>query len=151
MEIKDLDLEPVAEAAAILLLKKHPKIKFTSGRRTVSEQAHAMASNIWVSKNRKWIQATYRKSPARDNLQKWIDDHPAVTTVDKIAAGLEATMNKMTMNDLSKLSRHLTGLAFDVKPVQTNAEAIKKDIRSLPGIKKFLDSEGGLVRWHAQF
>jgi hypothetical protein len=128
MEIKDLDLEPVAEAAALLLLKKHPKINFTSGRRTVSEQAHAMASNIWISKNRKWIQATYRKSPARDKLQKWVDDHPSVTSVDKIAVGLKTTMNALTINDLSKLSKHLVGLAFDVKPVQANATAIKKTL-----------------------
>ncbi len=32
-----------------------------------------------------------------------------------------------------------------------DAEAIKKTIRGLSGLDKFLDTEGGLVRWHAQF
>jgi hypothetical protein len=38
-----------------------------------------------------------------------------------------------------------------VQPVETDADAIKKSIRELEGIGKFLEKEGGLVRWHAQF
>jgi hypothetical protein len=34
-----------------------------------------------------------------------------------------------------------------VQPVEKDAEKIKKTIRSLPGLGKFLDVEGGLVRW----
>ena len=43
------------------------------------------------------------------------------------------------------------GEAFDVQPVDKDADAIKKTIRGLDGLGKFLDSEGGLVRWHAEF
>jgi hypothetical protein len=53
--------------------------------------------------------------------------------------------------DVLKISRHLTGRAFDVRPVMQNAEAIKADIRALPGLNKFLEKEAGHVRWHAQF
>jgi hypothetical protein len=49
------------------------------------------------------------------------------------------------------MSRHLSGDAFDVQPVEDNADAIKQTIRKLPGLQLFLDREGGLVRWHAQF
>jgi len=49
------------------------------------------------------------------------------------------------------LSKHLSGEAFDVQPVDKDAEAIKKTIRGLTGLDKFFDTEGGLVRWHAQF
>ena len=43
----------------------------------------------------------------------------------------------------------LSGLAFDVQPVTEDADAIKKSIRALAGLDKFLEMEGGLVRWHA--
>ena len=53
--------------------------------------------------------------------------------------------------ELGSFSRHLSGLAFDVQPVTEDADAIKKSIRALAGLDKFLEMEGGLVRWHAQF
>ena len=53
--------------------------------------------------------------------------------------------------DLGKFSKHLSGEAFDVQPVDKDADEIKKTLRGLPGLSKFLDTEGGLVRWHAQF
>ena len=74
-----------------------------------------------VVKNRKWIEQTYAKSDLRTKCQDWIDKN----------------------TDKTK--------AFDVQPVDKDAEAIKKTIRGLTGLDKFLDTEGGLVRWHAQF
>jgi hypothetical protein len=148
MTIEELKLEPRTEQAARLLLKKHPNIQFTSGRRDVPQQAHAMASNIVSLHDRQWIGKTYL---AGAKLQKWVDDHPSAVTVDQITAGLQETMNAMPEAELLKISRHLTGRAFDIKPVTQNAEAIKADIRALPGLHKFLEKEGGHVRWHAQF
>ena len=50
------------------------------------------------------------------------------------------------------MSKHFSGEAFDVQPVPgSKGEAIKAAIRKLPGLVKFLEAEGGLVRWHAQF
>jgi len=148
MTIDELQLEPIAKLAADLLKQQHPKLEFTSGRRTVRQQAHAMASNIVALKDRKWIGKTYL---AGAKLQTWIDQHPEATTIDQITDGLEQTMNAMPETELLKISRHLTGRAFDVRPVTKNAVAIKSDIRALPGLHKFLDREGGHVRWHAQF
>lgn len=98
MTIEELQLEPIADHGARLLQQKYHNIEFTSGRRTIAQQAHAMAE-IGVL----------------------------------------------------KISRHLTGRAFDVRPVMQNAEAIKADIRALPGLNKFLEKVAGHVRWHAQF
>jgi hypothetical protein len=146
MTIEEMNLEPVAKNAATILQNKHPQLKFTSGRRTIFQQAHAMAGNVVF--NRKWIGQTYL---AGAKLQQWVDKHPEAKTVDAITAGLEQTMKTMPEAELLKISRHLTGRAFDVKPVTANAAAIKADILKLPGLHKFLEKEGGLVRWHAQF
>ncbi len=148
MTIEDLQLEPGTEQAARLLQEKHPNIEFTSGRRNVAQQAHAMASNIVSLHDRQWIGKTYL---AGAKLQQWVNAHPAAVTVDQITAGLQETMNAMAEADLLKISRHLTGRAFDIRPVTQNAEAIKADIRALPGLQKFLEKEGGHIRWHAQF
>jgi hypothetical protein len=146
MTIEEMQLEPVAKNAATFLQNKYPQLQFTSGRRSIFQQAHAMAGNVVL--NRKWIGQTYL---AGAKLQQWVDKHPEAKTVDAITAGLEQTMNAMPEEELIKISRHLTGKAFDVRPVTANAAAIKADILKLPGLHKFLDKEGGLVRWHAQF
>ena len=146
MTIEEMQLEPVAKNAATLIKEKYPHLVFTSGRRTISQQAHAMANNVKL--NRKWIEQTYLAAAA---LQKWVDSHPEAKTVDQIAAGLERTMKDMPEKDLLKIRRHLTGKAFDIRPVVKDASAIKSYIKKLPGLQKFLEREGGLERWHAQF
>ncbi len=146
MTIEELNLEPTAKNAAKILHAKYPQLEFTSGRRGTFQQAHAMANNVVL--NRKWIGQTYI---AGAKLQQWVDQHPEAKTVDAITAGLEQVMKAMPEAELVKISRHLTGRAFDVRPVTANAAAIRADILALPGLHKFLDHEGGLVRWHAQF
>jgi hypothetical protein len=148
-EIEALDLAPTAKKAAYELKRQFPDIKFTSGRRSLEGQAHAMASN--VVKNRQWIGETYAKSTASTKCQKWVDDHPEAKTQKAITEGLTGVLKSLTDDDLAHLSKHLAGEAFDVQPVTKNAAAIKKAIRKLPGLGKFLDKEGGLVRWHAHF
>ena len=147
--IEALNLRGTARTAAYALKKAHPSVTFTSGRRTKEDQARAMASN--VVQNRKWIGQTYKPGIVSTGCQTWVNSHPEAKTKEQIAAGLLSVMNAATDADLGKLSKHLSGDAFDVQPVQTNAEAIKKTIRGLAGLGKFLDKEGGLVRWHAQF
>jgi hypothetical protein len=148
-EIEALDLAPTARAAAYALKKAHPSITFTSGRRNKREQASAMAGNVVA--NRKWIEETYVASPLRTRCQDWVDKNPDKKTKAEIADGLTSLFDAATDAELGKLSKHLSGEAFDVQPVETDAEAIKTTIRSLDGLDKFLDKEGGLVRWHAQF
>ena len=148
-EIEALDLALTAKIAAYALKKAHPGVIFTSGRRNKRDQARAMSENVIL--NRKWIEQTYARTLARDNCQRWVDDNPDKTTQQEIEAGLASVIDALPDAELARLSKHLSGDAFDVQPVIEDAENIKATIRSLPGLKVFLDMEGGLVRWHAQF
>jgi hypothetical protein len=149
--IERLDLAPAAKAAAYELKRLHPGVVFTSGRRDKTGQAGAMASN--VVRNRQWIGQTYKISEARAVCQKWVDDHPAAIMQAQIRDGLLSVLNGLTDDQLGRLSRHLSGNAFDVQPIDTKpeADAIKTSIRGLSGLELFLDKEGGLERWHAEF
>jgi hypothetical protein len=147
--IEALNLSGDAYTGAYALKKAHPAVTFTSGRRSKADQARAMASN--VVNNRKWIEQTYAESDLRKACQKWVDDNPKKTTQAEIAAGLVSVFDGVTDEVLGGFSKHLSGAAFDVQPVTKDAEEIKKTIRGLKGLDKFLDTEGGLVRWHAQF
>ena len=146
--IQQLQLAPEVEDAARILKDKHHELTFTSGRRDIASQASAMASNIIKSGNRKWIEETYL---AAGRLQQWVDAHPEALTQAQIAAGLEATMKQMSNDELKKISKHLIGRAFDLKPVSQNAAQIEADIHALPNFQRFLKKEGGLLRWHVQF
>jgi hypothetical protein len=146
--VDDLELLDFAAEAAHILLKAHPQIVFTSGRRTVKGQADAMACN--VVQHRNWIEQTYVETAERDALQKWIDSHPKDTTQLTISAGLESIMNGWTDEQKGRVSLHFSGQPFDVQPV-VNGDAIKSTIKSLPNLRKFLESEGGLIRWHVDF
>ncbi len=147
--IEALQLAPKARRAAYALKQAHPSIRFTSGRRSTRDQARAMAGN--VVKNRKWIEATYRASAVRTKCQEWVDTHRDKKTKAEIAKGLLAVLDTFGAVALGRFSRHLSGNAFDVQPVEKGAKAIKETIRALPGLDKFLEKEGGLVRWHVQF
>ena len=50
MTIDEMKLEAIAEAAAKLLLQRHPNIQFTSGRRDVTQQAHAIVQHRRASR-----------------------------------------------------------------------------------------------------
>jgi hypothetical protein len=148
-DIEALSLADTAKTAAYALKKQFPDIVFTSGRRDKAEQASAMASNV-VS-NRQWIGQTYMSNDASKACQKWVDDHPEAKKKSEISDGLKGVLDALTDDQLGQLSKHLSGEAFDVQPVTKDADKIKAAINALPGLGKFLDKEGGLVRWHAQF
>jgi hypothetical protein len=148
--IEDLDLAPVARRAAEQLLAAHPGVVFTSGRRDIAGQAQAMAAN--VVRNIAWIAQTYTDTPQRAALQAVVDALGHGYDARAYAAVLRAELSRWSDLDLAHVSKHLSGDAFDVQPVPGAAgELIKDTIRKLPGLTKFLDREGGLVRWHAQF
>ncbi len=147
--IEALRLGEVAASAARALRAAFPSVVFTSGLRDKAAQARAMASN--VVKQRQWIVQTYRDTSAARACQKWVDDHPEATTQAAIGAGLLAVLDALTEVEVGRLSKHLSGAAFDVQPVSKDGDAIKQAIRALPGVTKFLEREGGLVRWHAEF
>ncbi len=150
LSIPDLDLVDYAEAAAKKLRSAFPTVVFTSGRRNTQQQADAMSGNI--VQNRKWIEQTYLPSPERDELQNWVDSNPNAKTRQSISNGLVSVMHAWSDDKKKNLSRHFSGQAFDVQPVAgTAGEAIKIGIKGLPNLRKFLDTEGGLVIWHADF
>jgi len=148
-EIEALNLAPVARAAAYALKKVHPGVKFTSGRRGLADQVRAMASNVVL--DRSWIGTTYKDTPLRARLQAWVDSHPQAKTKDDIAAGLTSVFNAATQAEVGGFSKHLSGEAFDVQPVVPDTSNIMVTIRGLAGLELFLEKEGQLVRWHAQF
>ena len=148
-KVDALNLNPnqVAYSAALALLQAYPTLNFTSGLRTLPDQARAMSQN--VARNRQWIAQTYAPSAGRDVLQAWVDTNPTVTNPVDIAAGLLQTMN--TNPGMTKsISKHLTGDAFDIQiDPNINPADIRSIIVSHGGT--FLDTEGGLPIWHAQF
>lgn len=144
--IEALDLQPLAKEAAYLLKAAHPAVQFTSGRRTLRAQAHAMATKVTL--NRRWIAQTYRATNASRACQRWVDRNPEVTTTDDVAAGLVTVLRALPATDVLLLSKHLTGNAWDVAPAGPEVETT---IRGLPGLTLFLTREGGFTIWHAQF
>ena len=150
-DIEALKLVGAAKKAAYALKKAHPSVVFTSGFRTKEDQARAMAENIAKPNKRNWIKDTYSPSTASNKCQKWVDDNPDAKTKEEIQKGLKSVMDDLTDSQLNLLSKHLSGEAFDVQPVTEDADKIEKTIKGLAGLTKFLDHEGGLVRWHAQF
>lgn len=153
LDLMRLGLIGAAADAAADLAIAHPDAVFTSGRRTRREQARAMAENIAKS-TRQWINRTYKLSAVRDACQAWIDKHPEAQTLDALEAGLSSVLDGFTPNDLAHLSKHLSGEAFDVKPVDGLSGrmilmALRQVVRKHGGT--LLEKEGGIVRWHAQF
>ena len=148
-EIEALNLAPVAKAAAYALKKAQPSVKFTSGRRDLAGQVQSMAANVLL--DRSWIGATYKDSPLCRRLQGWVNANPQAKAKADIAAGLMAVFNAATQAEVGGFSKHLSGEAFDVQPVVPDTRNIVASIRSLPGLELFLEKEGQLLRWHAQF
>ncbi len=151
ISIEALGLQGYVQTAADQLVAAHPEVQFTSGRRSVQSQANAMASNIIASNNRNWIASTYASSAERTQLQNWVDSNPQATTVSAIETGLSGIMSRWSDAQKVRISRHLSGEAFDVRPTNTNRAAIIATIKGLPRLRKFLEHEGGLERWHAEF
>lgn len=151
MTVDDLDLAEPARSAALALKAAHPDVVFTSGRRGVVDQARAMSQN--VARNRRWIAQTYVSTPQSRQLQAWVNANPLVVTPAALQAGFVAIMQAWSDAERGALSKHFSGHAFDVQPMPAgpHAEAVKATIRKLPGVTKFLEREGGLTRWHAQF
>ena len=148
-DIAALQLNANAQNAAVVLRAAFPQVVFTSGRRSLRDQVLAMASN--VIKDRAFIVRTYKPSPICSGCQQWIDAHPQATLVEQIAAGLLSVFQAAPESEVMAFSKHLTGDAFDIQPVEADADAIKTVMRQLPLLEKFLDHEGSLIRWHAQF
>ena len=152
-EIEALNLNPAIREIAYYLKSKHPNIKFTSGFRTVADQARAMAQN--VANKRDWILKTNYTNPTlKKALHQWVTDNPEAKTVAQIAEGLLSVFKTFPEEQVRTFSRHTTGDAIDIQPVGgAEGKAILEDLWRLkkenPG-STFLDKEGGRVIWHFQ-
>jgi hypothetical protein len=147
-----LNLTPKAKAVAEDFLRLHPSAVFTSGRRGVDDQARAMAGN--VQKNARWIEQTYRATAESRALQAAVDADPRKMLSADIAARLVAVMRGWSDEQRARVSKHFSGDAFDVQPREdeegrAQLATLRRLVAAAGG--KFLDREGGLVRWHAQF
>ena len=147
--IESLNLAEPARSAAYTIKRKHPWVVFTSGRRDAVRQAWAMAGN--VVRNRRWIAQTYAANPVSAAAQSWVDAHPDARTQQAVADGLLSVFQTFSPRDLGRLSHHLSGLAFDVRPEPSQATAFWSTVRSLPGVRQYFDTEGGLTIWHVGF
>ncbi|MEK7993947.1 MAG: hypothetical protein AAB403_09115 [Planctomycetota bacterium] len=146
--IESLSLRPTARAAAYELKRLRPEVVFTAGRRDKAAHARAMAEPIVQQRN--WISNTYSPNKVTQALQQWVSSNPQATEQD-IAAGLLSIMNPLTDSELALMSRHLSGDAFDIQPIEPDNADVKGAIKALPGLRTFLEREGGLVRWHVEF
>lgn len=153
--IAQMKLSPNARRGAEWVLARHPGTVFTSGRRDVLDQARVMAANT-VKYGRAWILKTYKPSLMIDSLHGWLEDHPAVSEPKEIMYGFYECLMACHSGDLARLSRHLTGDAWDAAwPGDDDGERICKDIQiNMPveyQLDKVIDREGGLRLIHAQF
>ena len=149
--IEALNLSPETRELAYRIKDSNSSTVFTSGRRSVSAQASAMAAN--VVKKRDFIKLTYKASTLRTALQNWVDSHPEAVTQQQIADGLMSVFNAASAADVAAFSKHLGGDAFDVKPVDgAVGNSIYNSLKGLQnsGLGRFIDNEGGLRRWHFQ-
>lgn len=149
--VNSLNLAHEARGPALHLRLECPTATFTSGRRGVRDQARAMSQN--VVKNRRWISQTYTSTAESQRLQLWVNRNPGADTAAEIEAGLYEIMREWDDGQLAALSSHLSGRAFDVQPIGgPEGDKIKATLYRLTADNgRFLEKEGGLVRWHAQF
>ncbi len=143
MTIMDMNLQPDVADKARQLEMLAANVVFTSGRRTVEQQASAMAQNETESPG--YVQATYAESDAKEAILAWLAANPG-SDLPTMTQGFTDVLNGLTPDQQLKISRHLTGRAFDIQP----NSATEDQVNSLQP-QLFLTSEGGLSRWHVQF
>lgn len=149
LELSQLNITGKALAAATQYSLVYPGAVYTSGRRTIDEQAWAMASNI--IRNHKWVEQTYVHSAPALACQQWVDTATQPLIEKQIASALTWILAGFEDTSLASLSLHLSGNAFDVLPLAgpqgaASIALLQSMARIYSG--KFLQREGGLIRWH---
>jgi len=109
-----------------------------------------MTENI-LAGGREWIARTYVPSPPIAKLEAALGAVKPPQPAEIIEKVLLACMQGMSPKELTHVSKHLGGLAFDVKPVGgSRGEEIIAAMKALPGTGLVLTKEGGLTRFHWQ-
>lgn len=148
---RPLNLSPTAEPYARRLKGQFPNMQFTSGRRDLTSQCSAMASNVVSRRN--WIIDTYSDTPLILAMQRWVNNNPSARTRAAIATGICGVARTFPIADQNRISRHVGGDAFDV---QRGDPALQRALAAIVTERgssraKFLTNEGGLEIWHLQF
>lgn len=164
-EVTVLNLDAQTAAVAQWIKSRNPKARFTSGyRAAVPDQARAMSQNVAQrgggAAGAAWIAGTYAKPPAKivAALMQWCTDNPDVTDAESIEAGFSTVIGTFQASDWGHLSKHILHRAFDVQPIvdgdgNPTGDGVKlhDDLKAIGAkVGKFLDNEGGEVRWHLQ-
>lgn len=148
-QLAHLNLAPRAEAGARSLSIQFPQLVFTSGRRNLESQAHAMATH--VVDDPLWIDKTYRRGHP---LQLAVDRYRLTATrwdVNGLTDALWLALRAMPSAEQMGISRHLSGHAFDCAwDAACGPDAAASAMR-LPGVEEVLTNEGGFHILHVQF
>jgi hypothetical protein len=148
VDISELN-EPAREAAK--RAEAHG-LTLTSGKRSVDQQAHAMAVNVHNDPHYLHIYASQAVKDCQGWVDEWLKEHPGQhVDVDECKAHLLSALD----GKWGEVSFHLTGDAFDCSPHGTDEqkaflEKMVQQIKDSGGEAKFLDSEHGDPAWHVQ-
>ena len=145
-----MHLAPVMEMRARELELAFPGlITFTSGRRTVHEQAHAMAVNHKLDPYGYLMRQYIHASEFLDVLEQLPSSR---RTVDEIT---EVIYDILVARPYLVRSPHLDGNAVDLRPMEDASGAptnqgvlVRKWIKDCPDTTDFRTREGALIRWH---
>src|SRR5574337_560239 len=144
--IAEMNLSPVMKSRAEELVSMFPNVKFTSGRRTLHEQAHAMAVNYIQDKQ--FLTRTYIHAA---ELMQAVEQCDTPNSVDGITEALYQTLEENP--DLVK-GPHLSGDAVDIAPMEIGGlptptgMCVIEWIKKCPDTTDFRTREGNLSRWH---
>lgn len=154
MKASELGLVGVTAKVAADFELAFPDAVFTSGRRSIISQAHAMATNVAIE--RLWIRggtgvrATYVQSDCADACHGAVLSHPDARTVDELTALLFGVMQGYSDDELARMTVHPSGHAFDVQPDGDAEKLLWLAMRAEKEKGKLIEKEGGLDRWHWQ-
>lgn len=146
LSVDECRLAPVMDKHARALQKEFPElVRYTSGRRTLYEQAHAMAVNH-VQDPVRYLTSQYR------NGFLFLAAVNELRTVEQIAVKL---FDLFTENPTLIDARHAKGNAVDILPLEYSdgtptivGERVIEWIKSCPDTIDFRTREGKLRRWH---
>lgn len=109
-------LNPQARSLAWALLAQRPDVILVSGRRTLEQQASAMAGNV-LERGNDWVARTYVPSPASKAVASFLAAQDECLDKPSLTAGLYGVLSGFAGAELRALSWHLDGDAFDAAPI----------------------------------
>lgn len=161
LSLAQMRLSPNAAHAAQIVMETHPTAVFTSGRRDMREQAHAMAVNT-IKYGVGWLGQTYKNQEMVKQLEEWMESNLEKTaSIQQLTEGFYLTLTDLQAGQLSQFP-HCRGDAWDIacprfandQIDEAEVSRIKRTIEGLPialGLQLILTREGAHRIIHAQF